>query len=68
MKKISLELKPEYIVDHAGKKVKVILDISKFEDVVEKLENFYFGLMSEKAMEEKEQFVDWEESKKRLLK
>jgi hypothetical protein len=68
MKKMSLELKPEYIVDKTGKKIKVILDISRFEDVVEKLEDFYFGLMSEKAIKEKEEFVDWQEAKKTLFK
>lgn len=67
MKKKVLEISPRYIVDSTGKKTAVVLDISTFEQMLEDLEDFYFGLQAEKALKEDE-FVDFDEANKKILK
>ncbi len=67
MKKQVLEISPKYIVDETGKKTEVVLDISTFEQMLESLEDFYFGLEAEKFLESGE-FVDFDEANKKVLK
>jgi hypothetical protein len=67
MKKHALEISPRYIIDSTGKKTEVVLDISTFEKMLESLEDLYFGLQAEKALEEGE-FIDFNEANKKILK
>jgi len=63
----TLEISPRYIVDSTGKKTEVILDISTFERMLESLEDLYFGLQAEQALQEGE-FIDFDEANKKILK
>ncbi|MBT4855956.1 hypothetical protein HOM50_00190 [bacterium] len=67
MKKDAMDIEPRYIVDSTGKKIEVVLDISTFEKMVEKLEDSYFGEQAERALEEGE-FIDFDEANKKILK
>lgn len=67
MKKEVLEISPRYIVDSTGKKTEVILEISTFEKMLESLEDLYFCLKVEKALDEGE-FIDFDEANKAVLK
>ena len=67
MKKKALEILPRYIVDSTGKKTEVVLDISTFEKMLESLEDLYFGLQAEQALEEGE-FIDFDEANKKIVK
>ena len=67
MRKDVLEISPRYIVDSMGKKTEVILDISTFEKMLESLEDFYFGLQAERALENGE-FIDFDEANKKIIK
>jgi len=62
-----MDIEPRYIVDSTGKKIEVVLDISTFEKMVEKLEDSYFGEQAERALEEGE-FIDFDEANKKILK
>lgn len=64
MKKEILEIAPKYIVDNTGKKTAVILEIATFEDMLERLEDMYFGLKAEQALQEDE-FLDFNELNKK---
>lgn len=59
MKKYPLEISPRYIVDDLGKRTEVILDIPTFEQMLESLEDSYFGLRAEYALEEGK-FIDFD--------
>ena len=63
----TLEISPRYVVDSTGKKTEVILDISTFERMLESLEDLYFGLQAEQALQEGE-FIDFDEANKKILK
>ncbi len=67
MKKDILEISPTYIVDSTGKKTGVILEISTSERMLERLEDMYFGLKAEQALEEGE-FIDFNEANKKIEK
>ena len=67
MKKEVLEISPRYIVDSAGKKTEVILEIATFEKMLESLEDMYFGLKADQALDEGE-FIDFDEANKAVLK
>lgn len=67
MKKQVLEISPRYIIDSSGKKTEVVLDISTFEQMLENLEDLYFGLKAEKTLAEGE-FIDFDEANKKILK
>ena len=66
MKKNILEISPRYIVDSTGKKTEVILDVSTFEKILESLEDLYFGLQAEKALQE--EYIDFDEANHEILK
>ncbi|HJZ23856.1 MAG TPA: hypothetical protein VJ201_05340 [Candidatus Babeliales bacterium] len=65
MKKEDLNISPRYIVDSTGKKTEVVLDISTFEKMLESLEDMYFGLQAEQALDTGE-FIDFDEINKRF--
>ena len=63
----TLEISPQYIVDESGKKTGVLLDIATFEQMVESLEDFYFGLEAAQALQEDE-YIDFQEANKDILR
>jgi predicted DNA-binding protein len=67
MRKDVLKISPRYIVDSMGKKTEVILDISTFEQMLENLEDSYFSLQAEQALE-KGEFIDFDEANKKIIK
>lgn len=67
MKKHEFDISPQFIIDKTGKKTGVLLDISTFENMLEKLEELYLGLTAEHILENEKEFSDFEEIKKKLL-
>ena len=67
MKKDILHISPKYIVDATGKKTEVVLDITTFEQLLENLEDLYYGARAKEALTEGE-FLDFDEANKDLLK
>lgn len=67
MKKEHLKIALRYVVDSNGKKTEVILDISTFEKMLGSLEDMYFGLQAEQALDAGE-FIDFDEANKNALK
>ncbi|MFI5332536.1 MAG: hypothetical protein ACHQVS_00370 [Candidatus Babeliales bacterium] len=68
-KQSSAEITPQFIVDKAGKKTGVILDIATFEQLMEKLEDLYLGTLAKDALkDDKKEFQNFETLKKAWLK
>lgn len=63
MRKNELTISPRYIINEQGEKTEVVLDIQTFEKIHEILEDFYFGLKSEKALSEGK-FIDFDNANK----
>lgn len=64
-----LKITPQFIVDKAGKKTGVILDMATFEQLMEKLEDLYLGTMAKDSLkEDTAEFHDFEALKKEWLK
>lgn len=63
---LDLEISPQYLVDESGKKTGVLLDIATFEQIIESLEDFYFGLEAMQALQEDEH-IDFAEANKDIL-
>lgn len=68
MKKQTLEIFPQFIIDKTGKKTGVLLDMNTFEQLLEKLEELYLGLEAEHILKDESEFSDFEKLKKKLLK
>ena len=51
-KNLLSKITPQYIIDKAGKKTGVILDILAFEQLLEEIEDIYFGSIAHKALQE----------------
>ncbi|OGB86287.1 hypothetical protein A3J41_01535 [candidate division TM6 bacterium RIFCSPHIGHO2_12_FULL_38_8] len=51
-KKESLNIAPQYVTDISGKKTAVLIDIKTFENILEQLEDRYFGQKAEKALQD----------------
>ena len=66
MKKQFLEISPRFIVDDSGKKTEVVLDITTYEQMLEYLEDLYFGLKAKEAFQEDE-YIDFHEANKDIL-
>jgi hypothetical protein len=60
MKKQTLDIAPQFIVDKTGKKTGVLLDIATFEQLLEKVEELYLGLEAERILEDESEFQDFE--------
>jgi hypothetical protein len=68
-KQSNVEITPQFIVDKAGKKTGVILDIATFEQLMEKLEDLYLGTLAKDALKgDVAEFHDFEALKKEWLK
>lgn len=61
MKPNLADLAPQYIVDKAGKKMSIIIDLKKFEQFLEEMEDRYFSLLAKKTLEEDDELVSHEE-------
>lgn len=59
---------PQYIVDKAGKKTGVILDILAYEQLLEKIEDIYFGSIAQKALKEEGKFISHHDVKKKIAR
>jgi hypothetical protein len=56
------KITPQYIINKAGKKTSVILDINEFENLLEQIEDIYFGSIAQKALkEEKDKYIPHQE-------
>lgn len=70
MKKDTLYPNPRFITDDKGNKLEVVLDIATYDKLIDLIEDYYLGQMAQEvlACEDKEEYVDMHEFKKRLLK
>ena len=66
MKSRMEDISAQFIVDHAGKKTGVILDMQTFEKLLSELEEFYLGALAQAASKEDQEFLSHEEVKQRL--
>lgn len=64
----TLDFQPQFIIDKAGNKTAVILDIKTFEKMQDELEDFYFGTLAEAALEKEEGFVSHDAVKRKVQK
>ena len=56
-KSLLSKITPQYIIDTAGKKTGVILDIFAFEQLLEEIEDIYFGSIAHKALQEEDEYI-----------
>lgn len=59
---------PQYIVDKAGKKTGVILDIITFDQIIEEIEDMHFGAIAHKALQKEDMYVEHSEVKKKIAR
>lgn len=62
------KITPQYIVDKAGNKTGVILDILAFEQLLEEIEDIYFGAKAHKALQEDDEIIAHADVKKKLAR
>jgi hypothetical protein len=60
------KITPQYIIDKAGKKTGVILDILTFEKLLEEIEDLYFGSIAHKALQDEDEYITHEDVKKKI--
>jgi hypothetical protein len=60
------KITPQYIIDKSGKKTGVILDMPTFEQLLEEIEDLYFGAIAHKALQEENEYITHEEVKKKM--
>jgi len=65
-KNILSKITPQYIIDKSGKKTGVILDMPAFEQLLEEIEDIYFGSIAHKALQEEKDYIDHSEVKKKI--
>jgi predicted DNA-binding protein len=59
---------PQYIIDKSGKKTGVILDIITFEQLIEEVEDMYFGTIAHNALQKEDIYVEHADVKKKIAK
>jgi hypothetical protein len=67
-KNLLSKITPQYIIDKAGKKTRVILDILTFEQLLEEIEDIYFGSIAHKALQEENEYITHTEVKKKAAR
>jgi hypothetical protein len=67
-KGILSKITPQYIIDKAGKKTGVILDIFSFEQLLEEIEDIYFGSIAHKALQEEDDYITHADVKKKIAR
>lgn len=60
------KITPQYIVNKAGKKTGVILDILAFEKLLEEIEDLYFSSIGHKALQEEDEYITHEDVEKKM--
>lgn len=66
MKPRSGDIPAQFIVDNAGKKTAVILDIKTFEKLLDELEDFYLGELAQAALKQEQEWISHDEVKQQL--
>ncbi len=66
MKPSSHDVPAQFIIDKAGKKTGVILDIKTFERLMDELEDFYLGALAQAALKEGQEVVSHDEVKQQF--
>ena len=51
------DLALQYIVDHIGKKTGVILSMETFEQLMEEIEDVYFGVLAQAAFQHETEYI-----------
>jgi hypothetical protein len=59
---------PQYIIDKAGKKTGVILDIISFERLLEEIEDIYFGSIAHKILQKENEYISHDDVKKKIAR
>jgi hypothetical protein len=67
-KSLLSKITPQYIIDKAGKKTGVILDIVSFEKLLEEIEDIYFGSVAQKALQEEDEYITHSDVTKKLAR
>jgi hypothetical protein len=67
-KNLLSKITPQYIIDKAGKKTGVILDILSFERLIEEIEDIYFGSIAHKALQEETEYIAHTDVKKKIAR
>jgi predicted DNA-binding protein len=62
------KITPQYIIDKAGKKTGVILDILAFEQLLEEIEDIYFASIAHKALQEEDEYITHSDVKKKIAR
>ena len=62
------KIAPQYIIVKAGKKTGVILDILQFEQLLEEVEDIYFGAKAHKALQENDEVIAHADVKKKITR
>jgi predicted DNA-binding protein len=62
------KITPQYIINKAGKKTSVILDINEFEHLLEQIEDIYFGSVAQKALKEEDEYISHHDVKKKIAR
>ncbi|HLW72680.1 MAG TPA: hypothetical protein VKR54_01395 [Candidatus Babeliales bacterium] len=60
------KITPQYIINKAGKKTSVILDIHEFENLLEHIEDIYFASIAQKALQKEKEFITHNDVKKKI--
>lgn len=68
MKQEFLDIHPQFIVDQNGKKTGVIMNIETFQELIEKIEELYFGSLAQDSLKNEAKFNDFNHFKNKILK
>lgn len=60
-------MEPQYITDHSGKRISVVLDIKFYNALTQELEDLHDTLKAERRLAKAEKTYSLEEVKKRVL-
>jgi predicted DNA-binding protein len=64
--KLLKDIEAQYIVDKTGKKTAVVLDIETFENLLEEIEDIYFGTLAEAALQQEQEYISHEQVKRKI--
>jgi predicted DNA-binding protein len=67
-KNLLSKITPQYIIDKAGKKTGVILDILAFEQLIEEIEDIYFASIAHKALQQEDEYITHTDVKKKIAR
>jgi hypothetical protein len=67
MKKEKLTIDPQYLINKAGKKTAVVLDMKTFENILEYVEDDYFGKQAANILLEDDEVLNFRQVNKKTL-